>query len=66
MIALDFNSSGGNAQSRQDDPDDHAPPFFSGNMGSLSRVLSHVAEVRITQEEKDDVMLQTVVYRLAQ
>ena len=42
------------------------PPFFSGNIASLSRVLAQVDEVRVTQEERGSATLQTVVYRLAQ
>jgi hypothetical protein len=57
MTALDFNSSAGN---------ETAPAFFSGNIGSLSRVLSNVAEVRVTEEEKGDITLQTVLYRMRQ
>ena len=57
MTALDFNSSAGNEK---------APAFFSGNIGSLSRVLSNVAEVRVTEEEKGDITLQTVLYRMRQ
>jgi hypothetical protein len=40
------------------------PAFFSGNMASLSRVLSQVAEVRVTEEERGAGTVQTVVYRL--
>jgi hypothetical protein len=57
MSALDFGSSAENAA---------APPFFSGNIGSLSRVLSGVTEIRVTEEEKGDVTLQTVLYRMRQ
>ena len=58
MSALDFTSSAGN------DLDlNHAPAFFSGNVGSLSRVLSKVAEVRTTEEERGSVTFETVVYR---
>jgi hypothetical protein len=57
MTALDFNSSAGNEK---------APAFFSGNIGSLSRVLSNVAEVRVTEEEKGDITRQTVLYRMRQ
>jgi hypothetical protein len=55
MAALDFGSR---------TEDDVAPAFFSANIGSLSRVLSNVAEIRITEEERGDITLQTVVYRI--
>jgi hypothetical protein len=55
MSALDFGSSAGN---------DAAPAFFSGNIGSLSRVLSDVAEFHVTEEEKGNVTLQTVLYQM--
>ena len=56
MSALEFTSSaayGGGA-----------PAFFSGNIASLSRVLSNVAEVRVTEEQKGMATLQTVLYRM--
>jgi|SRR5580658_810545 hypothetical protein len=55
MRALDFGSSAGNAD---------GPAFFSGNIGSLSRVLSSVAEVRVTEEEKGNITRQTVLYQM--
>jgi len=55
MSALDFNSSAGN---------DSTPTFFSGNMGSLSRVLANVAEVRVTEEQKGHITVQTVWYQM--
>jgi hypothetical protein len=55
MSALDFNSSAGN---------DAAPTFFSGNIGSLSRVLANVAEVRVTEEQKGHITVQTVWYQM--
>jgi hypothetical protein len=41
-----------------------APTFFSGNIASLSRVLSSVAEVRVTEEQKGMATFQTVLYRI--
>ena len=52
MAALDFPASG------------TAPAFFSGNIASLSRVLSSVAEVRVTEEQKGMATFQTVLYRI--
>jgi hypothetical protein len=59
MTALDFNSSAGNVHDL-----DHAPAFFSGNLGSLSRVLSQVTEVAVTEEERAGRTSQTVVYQM--
>ena len=56
MSALEFTSSaayGGGA-----------PAFFSGNIASLSRVLSNVAEVRVTEEQRGMTTFQTVLYRI--
>jgi hypothetical protein len=61
MAALDFTSSAGRANGS-----DGAPAFFSGNVASLSRVLSKIAEIRITEEERGSITVQTVVYRMAQ
>jgi hypothetical protein len=41
-----------------------APTFFSGNIASLSRVLSSVAEVRVTEEQKGMATYQTVRYQM--
>jgi len=63
MAALDFVSPAANPGfSRAEGPAE--PAFFSGNLGSLSRVLSRVAEVAITQEERGATTVQTVTYRL--
>jgi hypothetical protein len=51
--ALDFPSSG-------------APAFFSGNIASLSRILSTLAEVRMTEANRGDVTAQTVLYQMVQ
>jgi hypothetical protein len=59
MTALDFNSSAGNVHDH-----DNAPAFFSGNLGSLSRVLSQVTEVAVTEEERAGRTSQTVVYQM--
>jgi len=50
MTALDFGQEGG-------------PAFFSANLGSLSQVLSGIAEVRVTEEDRAGVTSQTVVYQ---
>ena len=54
MAALDFTSTGGNA-----------PNFFSGNLASLSDVLSNIAEMRVTEERRGVITHQTVNYRIA-
>lgn len=41
-----------------------APTFFSGDIASLSRVLSGVAEVGVTEEQKGLTTFQTVLYRI--
>jgi hypothetical protein len=41
-----------------------APTFFSGNIASLSRVLSSIAEVRVTEEQRGMTTHQTVLYRI--
>ena len=41
-----------------------APTFFSGNIASLGRVLSSVAEVRVTEEQRGTATLQTVRYQM--
>jgi hypothetical protein len=64
MSALDFSSSARNARFLLADRPDGAPTFFSGNIGSLSRLLSNVAEVRVIEEEKGNITLQTVLYQM--
>jgi len=66
MTALDFTSSAGNAGSGGGDRAGAAPPFFSGNVASLSRVLSGVAEIRVTEEERGLATVQSVLYQMGQ
>ena len=40
------------------------PTFFSGNIASLSRVLSSISEMRVTEEQKGMTTFQTVLYRI--
>ena len=54
MTALDFGN-GGNPS---------APLFFSGNVLSLGRVLGTLAEVHVTERQRDGVMSQKVIYQL--
>jgi hypothetical protein len=54
--ALDFTSPSSNG----------APAFFSGNIASLSRVFSNLAEIRMTEENRGDVTAQTVLYQMTQ
>jgi len=56
MTALDFTSPVPS--------DNGAPAFFSGNIASLSRALSNVIEIRVTEEERNDATRQTVVYQM--
>jgi hypothetical protein len=63
MKALDFNGYPGGLQA------DHAsekPSFFSGNIASLSQVLSRVSEIHISEEERAEVTVQTVLYHAGQ
>lgn len=55
MTALDFTSSAANIGRGQ-------PPFFSANLGSLSQILSNLAEIRITEQERGNATIQTVLY----
>jgi hypothetical protein len=55
MTALDF------AQARSD----QAPPFFSGNIASLSSALRRVSGVEVVERTMADRVEQRVVYRLA-
>jgi hypothetical protein len=53
MAALDFTAPAENA----------APAFFSGNIGSLSRVLSKVSEIRVTERQRPASTISTVLYQ---
>jgi hypothetical protein len=65
MSALDFTSTAPAFGFVR--PEGMAPPsFFSGNIASLSRVLSKIGEIRVTQEEPGAATIQRVVYRLTQ
>ena len=65
MTALDFTSTAPAFAFVR--PEGMAPPnFFSGNIASLSRVLSKIGEIRVTQEERGAATIQRVVYRLTQ
>jgi hypothetical protein len=57
VTALDFGAGMGSSR---------GPNFFAGNIASLSRTLAKVAEIRVTEEERGAVTMQTVVYRLGQ
>lgn len=64
MAALDFVSPPRNLASWRANPSDGVPAFFSGNIGSLSRVLLRVAEIRVTEERRGPATIQTVLYRM--
>jgi hypothetical protein len=59
MKALDFNGYPGGLQA-DNAGDKHS--FFSGNIASLSQVLSRVSEIRVTEEERATVTVQTVLF----
>jgi hypothetical protein len=65
MAALDFTSTApGFGFARPDDM--AAPSFFSGNIVSLSRVLSKIGEIQFTQEERGGATIQTVRCQIEQ
>jgi len=64
MTALDFTSPAANRGLVDPQSLDGAPAFFSGNIESFSRVLSNLAEIRVTQEERGNSTLQTVSYQM--
>jgi hypothetical protein len=66
MTALDFASSSGNRGPGSGNSQGGTPTFFTGNIASLSRILSQVTEVRVTEEERGVATLQTVRYQLGQ
>lgn len=63
MTALDFTASAGNAGFGRAEG---APSLFSGNIASLSRVLSRVAEIRVTEADRGADTLQTVIYQMTE
>lgn len=58
MTALDF---AGSARGERGG----APSFFTGNIASLSEVLSDLVEMRVTEGERGLATVQTVVYQMA-
>ncbi len=63
MAALDFVSPSDNPGFfRTEGPG--GPTFFSGNLGSLSRILSSVVEVGITEEDRGNTSIPTVTYQI--
>ena len=65
MAALDFTAPAGTPEF-EPNPSPGGPSFFSGNLGSLSRVLGRIAEVRLTERETPAGTIQKVVYQLGQ
>jgi hypothetical protein len=66
MMALDFNAVPGSVGFGPVIREENAPLLFSGNLASLSRALSTVAEIRVTEENRGAATLQTIVYRTVQ
>lgn len=66
MASLDFSSAPGLTGFGLLGQPGNAPAFFSGNLASLGRVLSSVAEIRVTEEDRGNATLQTVVYQQSQ
>ncbi len=54
MAALDFTAPAQNPA---------APMFFSGNIASLSRVLSNIAEIRLTEQQRAAATVWTALYQ---
>ncbi len=63
MAALDFVSPPSNPGFYRPEVQG-GPTFFSGNIGSLGRVLSSVTEVGITEEDRGSTTIQTVKYQI--
>jgi hypothetical protein len=61
MGALDFSAPGENTSPFP--LNGNGPAFFSGNLASLSRVLSFVTEVGVTEHREGQVTRQEIVYR---
>lgn len=64
MAALDFTSAVDRSGFGLVGRASSAPPFFSGNIASLGRVLSPIAEIRVTEEERANATVQNVHYLL--
>lgn len=64
MTALDFASSA-NVNFAAADARAAAPPFFSGNIASLSSVLSSVVEVQLTEQDSGIARTQRILYQIA-
>ncbi len=63
MTALDSGSPVGESGFAFPRSGASAPAFFSGNLAGLSRVLSHVSEVRVIEEAEAMKVRQVVVYQ---
>lgn len=61
--------NGANSSAPANDPDaggdgnSRTPPFFSGNIASLSRTFAGVASEKIEEKDQGELVTQTVVYR---
>jgi hypothetical protein len=64
MTALDFATPAPNNCFAGLERPSGAPSFFSGNIASLSRVLANLTEIRVTEEERSNVTMQTVLYQM--
>lgn len=58
MTALDFKLARGMGRGDM-------PAFFSDNIASLSQVLSQIQDVRVSREERDTEIIETVEYQMA-
>lgn len=64
MSALDFASNASNGFGFTMNSST-APPFFSGNIASLSAVLSRLEEVQITEQKEGAATIQKTLYKIA-
>ncbi len=65
MKALDFSRPAQYSGIIMYDVSGGLPTFFSGNIASLSHVLSKLSEIRMSEEQTGAATLQTVVYQMA-
>ena len=63
---LDASSSGGTFAQSSNSADGKAPPFFSGNIDSLSRTFADVSSESIEEKDQGEAVTQSVVYQWKQ
>lgn len=63
---LDASNSSGTFAQSSNSADGKAPPFFSGNIESLSRAFGNVTSESIEEKDQGEVVTQSVVYQWKQ